>query len=125
MINNKVKINARKLWTIYDQFRIGVAPGERHYSVTPILDAVTEIAGKSSRSAAEMSVKLDEYMNDISKYIRDQARGKQSGVGFVFTSCITENDEGVSCVVDVKWGTMKESTHYIVDCENYISSRRQ
>lgn len=123
MTNNKVKITAKKIWVHFDKFRIGEKPDDHYYDVKNLLDFITDLAYKSSRSYAEMTQKLNEYMLDVADYIKSQSTGVQSCIGLVFKSKIEENEESVSCIVSVKWGTMKNTCTYFVDCQVYFNER--
>ncbi len=118
MTNNKVKKLSRSMWTdVFNEIRLRGIDGNVCNIAATIMKSIRDIAKQNSKSTAQWTNLMNEYMIDVSDYIRSQSNGKQCGVGLVCKSRITEDEEGCSCVVCVQLGTKMDTREFQFKCK--------
>ena len=115
MKNNKVNKTARDIWKLFYNLWHNVPVSDEEFK--PLIENIIEIAVYNSRGWKDLSLRLNEYLCDVSDYIRTQWRGAKCPVGMVFKSEILTDDQEDNSIVRVKWGLIGSEKLYTIKCK--------
>lgn len=117
MKNNKVKHTAKAISNIYNELCNGDAIDNHSENLMNCVDNIVSIAAHNSRGWKELALKLKEYLDDVSKYIKDQFRGVDTTFAPVFGIGVEADMQNDNSIISLELGSGTNTIVTKINCK--------